>query len=645
MKIHETLERDPLQSSLANNGQARIVAHADERSEQELRAELETFVCDGQYGDAIQKILDSYLTQLDRPRQNAAWIGGFYGSGKSHLLKMLGHLWVNTPFSDGAAARTLVPELPDEVKAQLRELDMAATRTGLAQIAAANTLPSGVGDQVRRTVLGVILHACGLPTQYPQAQFCFWLREEGYLDHVRDAVKREGRDWFHELNNLYVSPIIAQAVLECDPNFAADEREARQVLRSRFPDRPGDITTAEFIEATRQALAPQGEMPVTVLLLDEVQEYIGDSRDRVVAITELVEAIQTQLDSRVMVVMSGQSALSGTQLLQKMQDRFRIQVQLSDADVEAVTRKVLLRKKPKAVEPIRNELERNAGEISKHLQGTKLAEQPEDQGVLVPDYPLLPTRRRFWEETFRAVDAAGTHSQLRSQLRIIYDALHKVAEEDVGALIPGDALFEAIAPDLVNTGVLLNEISTRIEELDDGTEEGRLRKRIVSLVFLINKLPREEGVDVGLRATPRMIADLLVADLSSDSGPLRRQVEEQLEALQADGELMKVDEEYRLQTTEGAEWDRAFRERLAALSSGDAEIERKRQQLLAKEVQAAIDEVDLKHGDSKLRRKLYLHAGTGDPPTDTDQVVVWLQDGWSVPRTDVEEEARRRGLD
>ena len=89
MKIHETLARDPRSHALANAGQARITSDTDERAMDELRAELETFVCDGQYGDAIERILKSYLTNLDRPRQAAAWISGFYGSGKSHLLKML----------------------------------------------------------------------------------------------------------------------------------------------------------------------------------------------------------------------------------------------------------------------------------------------------------------------------------------------------------------------------------------------------------------------------------------------------------------------------------------------------------------------------------------------------------------------------
>lgn len=642
MRIFEVLDRDPRTSVLANNGQARITGERDARAMQELRAELETFVCDGQYRDAIERILRSFLTQLNRSRQNAAWVSGFFGSGKSHLLKMLCHLWANTVFPDGAAARSLVRELPEEIAALLRELDTQAVRIGRPPVAAAGTLLEG-GDHVRLTILSVILRACGLPERYHQAQFCLWLRDRGYLDKVRNTVETAGASWFQELNDLYVSGPIAQAILACDPNFAEDELQARQVLREQFPRPTTDITTAEFVETARRALTADGELPLTILILDEVQQYIGDSSDRAAVMAEVAEAIQTQMDSRVMLVASGQSALTSTPLLQKLRDRFRINVQLSDADVETVTRKVLLQKKPSGVELVRKVLERNAGEISKHLQGTKLAERVEDRQTIVEDYPLLPTRRRFWEECFRAVDAAGTHSQLRSQLRILDEALKGIAERDLGAVIPADALFDAIGPDLVNTGVLLNEIATRIQSLDDGTAEGRLKRRLCGLIFLINKLPREAAVDVGLRATASTLADLLVDDLNSNSGPFRKVVETTLESMVADGTLMKVGEEYRLQTAEGAEWDRAFRERVAALRQRETEIAAKRDELLSSAVQKIVSDIRLVHGEAKLRRTLILHARPDEPPLSGDQVVVWVRDGWSTSQKEVENEARRRG--
>ncbi|MFO1055116.1 MAG: BREX system P-loop protein BrxC [Planctomycetota bacterium] len=639
-KIHELLDRDPRRSALANTGQARIVDKPDDRSTQELRAELETFVCDGQYGEAIDRILRGFLTHVDKSSQVAAWVSGFYGSGKSHLLKMLAHLWVDTEFADGTTARSLVRALPVDVQASLRELDTLARRGKVRLVAAAGTLPSGRADDVRLTVLSIVLRSQGLPESYPQAQFTFWLREQGFLDKVRAAVESAKKDWLRELTNLYVSPVIARAVLACDPNFASDEREARKVLREQFPDRQSDISTAEFLAALRQALVDDGDLPYTILVLDEVQQYIGSDDTRATTVVDLAEAIAKQCDSRILLVASGQAALTATPQLHKLRDRFRITAQLSDADVEVVTRKVLLQKKPSALAAVTAVLDKNAGEVSKHLLDTRLAERREDSKTRDLDYPLLPTRRRFWEEAFRAVDKAGNHSQLRSQLRILHDALQRVAESPVGSVITADVLFDAIAADLVNSGVLPNEINNKIRGLDDGTDRGKLRQRLCGLVFLINKLPREAALDTGVRASARILADLLIPNVDVDSGPLRQRIATELADLAALGTLMQVDDEYFLQTTEGAEWERAYRERVGALLQRDADLYRLREQVIGSAVQDVLGGIRLLHGQARQKRSLVLHADADDEPRPSDQVTVWLRD--QKTNREVEDAARRR---
>ncbi|MYF96877.1 MAG: hypothetical protein F4210_15505, partial [Holophagales bacterium] len=71
MKIHELLDRDPRGARLANNGQARIGGD-DDRARAVLREELSTFVCDGLFGSALQRILDRYLGNVGSARQDAA---------------------------------------------------------------------------------------------------------------------------------------------------------------------------------------------------------------------------------------------------------------------------------------------------------------------------------------------------------------------------------------------------------------------------------------------------------------------------------------------------------------------------------------------------------------------------------------------
>ena len=647
MRIHELLDRDPLRVSLANSGQARITGGSDARVLRELRAELETFVCRGRFADALQRILERYLTSLDASRQDAVWVSGFFGSGKSHLLKMLAHLWEDTKFDDGATARGLVAErLPDEVADALRELEVRARRLGTPLVAAAGSLLGGNVGHVRLSVLSIVLRACGLPEQYAQARFCFWLDDNGLLDRVRGAVEAAGRDWGRELHNLYVSPVIAQALIDADPTFAENVRAARQLLFNQFPQPRADITTDEVVTAARRALAADSEVPPTILVLDEVQQYINEERDRAAIITELAEAVQTRFDSRLLLVASGQSALSaGTAALQWLTARFRVSVQLTDAEVEAVTREVLLRKRPTATPAIEEMFDAHAGEVSRHLQGTSLAVRPEDRDDDVDDYPLLRTRRRFWEACFQTADPSGTQSQLRSQLRILYDSLREVAGEPLGNVIPASDLFRALSADLVGADVLLNEINTRIARLDDGTEAGTLRADLCGLVFLIGKLPREEEMDLGVRAHAGTLADLLIRDVTRDSGPFRHQVATELEGLATEGVLMKVADEYRIQTTEGAAWERDFREHRTAMARNEVEIAARREQLLSGAVEEIVRSLRLVHGDAKVRRRAALHVTTDPDVADGDAVRVWLRDEWSVSWARVRSEALERGME
>jgi hypothetical protein len=648
MKIKDVLQRDPSTHPLVNQGQARIADKSNEKVFEELRGELSTFVCEGQYAEGIIKILRSFLSNLTSTSQKAAWVSGFFGSGKSHLLKMACHLWQDTKFPDGATARSLVPSMPDELRELLRELDTAGKRAG-GLLAAAGALPSGTTDHVRSTILAVLMRGVGLPDQYPQAQFCLWLHDQGWFDKVKGATEGAGKQWQSELNNLYVSKHIANALLACDASFASTEAEARNTLKAQFPPRNTDITTEEFLTAVKRVMklvGRDGRTPLTLLVLDEVQQYIGDSTDRSTLVTEVTEALSKQLDSHVLVVASGQSALAG-RYLEKLRDRYTIRVQLSDQDVEAVIRKVLLQKKAASISTVKDFLEKNGGEVSRQLQGTRIGESAHDREVIVDDYPLLPVRRRFWEHCFRAVDAAGTHSQLRSQLRIIHDAVARLSDRSLGATVPGDELFEALAPEMVNTGVLLREINERIINLSkDGTEEGKLARRVCGLVFLITKLPEKDKPGyLGVQASKEHIADLLVDDLLADNGKLRSNVEVVLEKLTAAGALMKVGDEYRLQTKEGAEWDAEFRRRQSKLANDDADIQIRRDQQLYAEADRVVRSVKIVQGAAKEARQLAISRDQTPPTNNGESVPMWIRDGWSASEKELLDAARAAGTD
>lgn len=640
MKNREIYQRDPNKTTLLNNG---VTAMTDAFSDEErktLRFELEHFVCEGEYQRGLVRILETFISNIGQPEQPAAWISGFFGSGKSHLAKMIQYLWIDYKFEeDGATARGLA-RLSDDVKDLLKELSTIGKRHGGLH-SASGTLGSGASGSVRLAFLGIVFRSIHLPESYPQAKFCLWLKRNNIYDQVCAEVESGDRTFRQELNDMYVSPVLARALLNADPSFAKDEPQAKEALRKQFP-KPKDINNDEFVQAVSEALGKSGKIPCTVVILDEVQQFIVDDSRRSYDVQELVEACSKKFGDRLLFVGTGQTALSGTQNLARLQGRFTVNVELSDSDVETVTRRVVLAKKADCISKVENILEANAGEVDRHLRETKIAPRAEDRTVRVEDYPLLPVRRRFWEQTLRAVDKAGTAGQLRTQLRIVYDAIKKTSDSPLGTVVPADFLFDEISANLLQSGVLLREIDETIRKLDNKTKEGKLKSRLCALVFLIRKLPREAAADIGVRATPETLADLLVEDLLNGGTILRKNIPVLLNELVEQGTLMKVENEYSLQTREGSEWEQEFRNRESRILNDPTKIASKRNQLLGNFCQKSIS-TRLTHGKSKEPRKLLFHTGENAPSDNKKDISIWIRDGWGIEEKSVLSDARSAG--
>ncbi len=361
-------------------------------------------------------------------------------------------------------------------------------------------------------------------------------------------------------------------------------------------------------------------------------------------VQEIAEHCSTKLNQRLLLVGTGQSALNTTPSLQRLQARFAVRVQLSDADVESVIRKTVLRKKPEHEAAIGKSMESHQGEISRHLQNTRLTASHDDEPFFVADYPLLPTRRRFWEKVLRNTDHSGTKAQLRSQLQIVFEAARQTAEASLGTVVPGDFIYDQISTDLLNSGELEREYDEIIRKQRDKTKDGDLRSSLCALIFLIGKLRDTQGTDDGVRATLETLVDLLVSDLSHDRPKLEQQVPTLLKQLVDSGQIMAVESEYRLQTREGARWTHDFNRRRTSTLNDDERINTKRSELLREGVRQALRPVSLQQGVSRQPRKLNFELSPNRPASSNDEVTLWLRDGWSDDEKSVLNDARAAGV-
>jgi hypothetical protein len=646
-KNKELFIKDPTQTKIPNDGFVQVVRPETDEQWEVLEWELRSFVCEGEFEHGMERILNSFLANLDQSQQPAVWVSGFYGSGKSHLCRVLEYLWRDVKLPSGETARSLV-SLPSEIEAHFRELSIAGKRHG-GLWSAAGTLGAGKSQAARLAFLSVLFDNAGLPQQYPHARFVMWAQEQGHYDEIKSAIERAGKQFDHEIHNLYVSPIIAEALLTADPTLGDSVKEVRKLLQTQFPPRMEDISDDEMFDTIEDVLRLQsdndGRYPLTLIALDEMQQYLGDDNTKTLAVQNIVEGVSSRFENCVLFVATGQSAMGGTPTLQKLTDRFPVYVHLSDKDVETVVRQVVLRKKPDQVGSLEDALDQVSGEIDRHLGGTRIAPVAADKQDLVPDYPILPSRRRFWELALRALDRAGRTGVLRTQLRIVHEATREVAEEPVGHVVGADFLYDQQASILQQSGELLKEISESILAMKDEGENGELKSRVCALIFLITSIPTQvTGTgETGLRATATYIADLLVEDLQSGGTQMRKRVPELLEELVNDGRLMQIDDEYHLQTEEGAEWEKDYRSRLSAIRDDASKLATMRNERLSHVVEGALGGLRLTQGRSKTPRKIEIHYGVDEPTGDETDVPVWIRDEWSVTESTVRNAAAQAG--
>jgi hypothetical protein len=633
--------RDPTTIELLNNGVSKVSEFGDDQRQlRTLRFELESFVCDGEYARGMERILKAYLDGLGREEQKAVWVSGFFGSGKSHLVKMLRYLWTDYTFADGATARSLV-RVPSEIADLLKELSTRSKPLGGLQ-AAAGTLGAGSMNNVRLAFIQLILRSVGLPEDLAHARFMLWLRSEGLEAVVAKTLQDAGCDLWDEVVNMNYSVKLAEALLSAAPKYGTVPN-VQEAIRAGFPEVTSPTIT-EALDFLKQVFGDRHGLPCTLLVVDEVQQFIGENIQRAMDVQEIAEHCCTELNQRLLLIGTGQSALTGTPSLQKIQARFAVRVQLSDTDVESVIRKTVLRKKPEVDPVITQILAASQGELARHLQNTRFAANSEDNQFLVADYPLLPTRRRFWEKVLRNTDHSGTKAQLRSQLQIVFEATKQTAAANVGTVVSADFIYDQISTDLLNSGELEREYDEIIRKQRNGTADGDLRSSLCALIFLIGKLPRTPGADDGVRANAETLVDLLVRDLKTDRPRLEQQVPGLLKQLVDSGNLMAVESEYRLQTREGVVWTQDFNRRRTAVLSDEQRINSRRVELLRDAVKLALRPVSLQQGTSRQPRKLISELSSSRPGSNSDEVTLWMRDGWSDEPASVLNDARGAGV-
>src|SRR5690554_2968622 len=135
-----------------------VIKADDSRS---LVNEVEEYVLTREVQKALDRLVDQYLSS---PVVNSVWISGFFGSGKSHLLKMLALLLENRQIDGRSTLEMFLPKLEDDadLKGKLKNVRTVPSKSILFNIAQkANIVNKDHSDALLGTFIKVFNEMCG----------------------------------------------------------------------------------------------------------------------------------------------------------------------------------------------------------------------------------------------------------------------------------------------------------------------------------------------------------------------------------------------------------------------------------------------------------------------------------------------------
>ena len=101
------------------------VVKADQVDESTVWQELDEFVVTRELDSHIRKFFGSYIEGIDNPKsvdisgKIGVWVSGFFGSGKSHFIKILSYVLRNQAHKHGGESKKAVEFFKEKIRDEL----------------------------------------------------------------------------------------------------------------------------------------------------------------------------------------------------------------------------------------------------------------------------------------------------------------------------------------------------------------------------------------------------------------------------------------------------------------------------------------------------------------------------------------------
>lgn len=527
------------------------VIKADDESS--LHTELAEYVLTNEVAKRLEAFLEAYNNYHGA---NGVWLSGFFGSGKSHLLKMLALLLENRTIDGASALDIFLPKISsdDEIlRASLKRAVTIPSKSILFNI-------DQKADIISKTQIDALLSVFVKVFN----EMCGYFGKQGYIAQFeRDLDSRDQYEAFkaayQKLANkpwergreqaLLEAGSIAKAYSEVTGEDAAHAKGILDKYRAQY-----SVSIEDFGNQVKAWLDKKPSNFRLNFFVDEVGQYIAENTKLMTNLQTVAESLATKCQGRAWIIVTAQEDMNSvlgdlskqqSNDFSKIQARFANRLKLTSADVAEVIQKRLLTKNSTGAALLKGtyaEQANNFKTLFDFADGGQQYQNFRDEEHFVYCYPFVPYQFPLFQAAIRGISVhngfEGKANSVgeRSMLGVFREVAIAIDADPVGQLATFDRMFEGIR------GALKSAIQSAINTAERNLND-KYAVRVLKALFLV-KYVKE------FKATLRNISVLMMDRFGQDLPAQRTQLEAALNLLELQTYIQRNGDVYEYLTDE-----------------------------------------------------------------------------------------------
>lgn len=528
------------------------VVQVEQEKEDVIKQEIKEYVVTSELKKHYIQFFNEYSESFNKPTDNVGvWITGFFGSGKSHFLKMLSYLLENKEVDGKKTVDYFREKFDDELSfMNIQKCVEVPTETILFNI---DVESSGQKDDtaVLRVFSKVFYDHLGFyGNELKLAKLEQYISKKGKMDAFKEAFENiNGESWVDTRSDFsFFEDDIIDALVEADVMSQTNAEHWFDGSESY------DISIAQLVDEIKEYVDTKPKDFRLLFMIDEVGQYIGTNTSMLLNLQSLIEKLGSVCRGKVWIVATGQEALDEmikvrTDEFSRIMARFAIRLSLTSSSVGEVIEKRLLTKTDEANTVLDNVYENNENVLSnlytfdtevKDLKGYS----SEDEFARV--FPFVPYQFIIMQKVFNEIRKhghAGKHqsSGERSMLNGFQESAQRIKEKNELTLVPMYAFYDTLH------SFLDTSVRSVMERAEKAAEEGNgLTVEDVDLLKLLYLVRYIDDIKSNIENLTILMADSINVDMIE----LRQQVIKSLDRLQRHNYIGRNGEIYQFLTDE-----------------------------------------------------------------------------------------------